>query len=68
MVAREALWHQNVNRFANQFVTRIAEQSFDMRIYEQDPALMIYKHRAARRSFGRQLKKFLRLLPLSDIH
>src|SRR5262245_14333134 len=39
-----------------------------MRIYEQNPTLMIYEHRATRRSFSREFKKILGLLPFGDIH
>ena len=64
----ESFRHQKLNGFANEFVTRVAEQFFDMRIYQNDAALMIDQHRAARRSFRRQLKEFLCLLSFGDIH
>ncbi len=39
-----------------------------MSVNEQDPTLMIDEDRAAGLSFRRQLKEFLRLLSLRDIH
>ena len=56
----ETLWHKDFNVFANEFVTRQAEQFFDVRIYQRDMPLMIDKDCAARRSLCRQMKKLLR--------
>jgi hypothetical protein len=65
---REALWHEDLNVFANELVACPTEESFSMRIYQHDAALIVDQNCAARRSLGHQVKKFLGLFPLRDIH
>ena len=64
----ESFRHQNLNILADEFVTRISEQFFGMRIHQHDAAFMIDKDRAAGRSLRGQVKKFLCLLPFGDVH
>ena len=60
----KSLWNQHLDALAQQFLARVAEQSFNLRIHQNNRAAFVHHQHSDRRRLQRQPKLLVGSLAL----